>query len=278
MLAVVGSSARFQPELAVRPVIDSAAPESRSPRSWCPKRRRRWRPEPGRRPEFPHAGSLRRRDRGGCRAPRADGRGVPPVAPAEDARARRARGRSTARPARHPAGARGRARCRHRRGDPRCRSPIRLPSRSCPPRSRTRPMRAASRSTSATMRRCWPRSEHARDVADGASHSRAQRAGAADDRGRRRGAGRLSGRPRCRTAGDGGERRRADRDRARPQPAPRAGRSRHGARDACRVARFAPLAGYRGRPAGDLEALAQAIVALSQLATIRPSPRPRSTR
>ena len=38
VLAVVGSSARFHPELAVRPVIDSANAANRSRRSWCRKR------------------------------------------------------------------------------------------------------------------------------------------------------------------------------------------------------------------------------------------------
>ena len=39
-----------------------------------------------------------------------------------------------------------------------------------------------------------------------------------------------------------------------------------------------PLAGYRGKPTGDLAALAQAIVALSRLADDEQSPRPRSIR
>ena len=43
VVAVVGSSARFHPELAVKPIIDSAGAESRSRRSSCPKRPRRWR-------------------------------------------------------------------------------------------------------------------------------------------------------------------------------------------------------------------------------------------
>ena len=68
VLAVVGSSARFQPELAVRPVIDSAnaakpiaaflVPEAPEALAHA---------ERGRRAELPHAGSLRRRHRGGAR-------------------------------------------------------------------------------------------------------------------------------------------------------------------------------------------------------------------
>ena len=56
--------------------------------------------------------------------------------------------------------------------------------------------------------------------------ARRTRAGAAHGRGARRGAARLSRRPRCRPAGHAGGGRRADRDRARPQPAAGAGRSR----------------------------------------------------
>ena len=44
VLAVVGSSARFQPELAVRAGHrQRAMPQSRSRRFSCPRRRRRWR-------------------------------------------------------------------------------------------------------------------------------------------------------------------------------------------------------------------------------------------
>jgi acetate---CoA ligase (ADP-forming) len=39
-----------------------------------------------------------------------------------------------------------------------------------------------------------------------------------------------------------------------------------------------PLAGWRGLPKGDLDALARAIVAVSRLAAWRRSRRPRSTR
>ena len=99
-----------------------------------------------------------------------------------------------------------------------------------------------------------------------ARRARHPRAGAADGRRRRRGPDRLPRRPRRGAAGDGGDRRRHDRDRARPQPAARSGRRPHRPRDAGRVARLAAASGYRGRPAGDLGALAQAVAALSRLA------------
>jgi hypothetical protein len=41
--SVVGSSARFHPELAVRRSSTARAPPNRSRRFWCPKRRTRWR-------------------------------------------------------------------------------------------------------------------------------------------------------------------------------------------------------------------------------------------
>ena len=73
VLAVVGSSARFHPELAVRPMIDSAnaakpiaaflVPEA--PEALAQLAR-------GRRAELPHAGSLRGCHRGGARAARAE--------------------------------------------------------------------------------------------------------------------------------------------------------------------------------------------------------------
>ena len=44
VVPVIGSSARFYPDLAVKPIIDSAGPgRSRSRCSWCPRRRTRWR-------------------------------------------------------------------------------------------------------------------------------------------------------------------------------------------------------------------------------------------
>ena len=82
-----------------------------------------------------------------------------------------------------------------------------------------------------------------------ARRARHPRAGAADGRRRRRGPDRLPRRPRRGAAGDGGDRRRHDRDRARPQPAARSGRRPHRPRDAGRVAR--PAALHRlSRPAG----------------------------
>ena len=41
VVAVIGSSARFYPDLAVKPIIDSAGSKNRSRRSWCPRRRTR---------------------------------------------------------------------------------------------------------------------------------------------------------------------------------------------------------------------------------------------
>jgi hypothetical protein len=52
----------------------------------------------------------------------------------------------------------------------------------------------------------------------------------------------------------------------RPQPAPCAGRSADRHAMIAEVKAFATLKGFRGKPAGDLDALAKAIVALSQLA------------
>ena len=75
------------------------------------------------------------------------------------------------------------------------------------------------------------RSAARRDRRKSSSATKARpRAGAADDRGPRRGADRLSRRPRRRPAGDAGGRRHPRRNPPRPQPAARAGRSRRGAR------------------------------------------------
>ena len=77
VVAVVGSSARFLPELAVKPIIDSASckqadrglPGAGRARCAGPARRCR-------RAELPHAGGLRRRHRGGAQAARAEACGV----------------------------------------------------------------------------------------------------------------------------------------------------------------------------------------------------------
>ena len=127
VLAVVGSSARFHPELAVRPMIDSANAAKPIAAFLVPEA-----PEAlarlarGRRPELPHAGSLRGRDRGGAGAARAEARGRG-AAGRRRSRARRARGLCAARPARRSARAGGRARRRRSRRRPPCPSAIRSP-------------------------------------------------------------------------------------------------------------------------------------------------------
>jgi acetate---CoA ligase (ADP-forming) len=73
-----------------------------------------------------------------------------------------------------------------------------------------------------------------------AGHAGCPRAGAAHDRGPRRSPRRLSRRPRRWPVDHGGGWRRAHRDRTRPQPAPRSGRSRRRARDDRRGARPRP--------------------------------------
>ena len=120
--------------------------QSRSRRSWCPRRPRRWRGLP--RPAC-RASTRRRpaptRSRRRCarRAPRPI-----EVAVARSVRqrphARRARSLCAARPARRAARAGGRARCDDHAGARPALSPIRSRSRRCRPRSRTRPMPAAS--------------------------------------------------------------------------------------------------------------------------------------
>jgi hypothetical protein len=121
VLAVVGSSARAQPEMTVRPIIDSAgagkplaaflAPDA--PEALAAL-------EPRGRAEFPHARGLRRRDRRRAGA-------APPRRFASCARGRRA-GEATAMldelaagrcsSASASRGAVGRARCRHRQAPP----------------------------------------------------------------------------------------------------------------------------------------------------------------
>ena len=76
------------------------------------------------------------------------------------------------------------------------------------------------------------------------------RAGAADDRRHRRGADRLSRRSRGRPAGDGRGRRHPDRDLPRPQPAARAGRPRHRQGDDRRGARLRGACGLPRPPEG----------------------------
>ena len=188
--------------------------------------------EPRRRAEFPHARSLRRRHRrGACAACSAAGDGT-----RARHRPRAADACSTSsRPARCSTGSasRGRHRSRSTPASPTrrcCPFAIRSRSRFSPPRSRTRPMSAASCSESPTAKALLAAvRKHPRE------RRRTNARGARVDRvlvqpmmsGPRRGSGRLSRRPRRRAAGHGGGRRRACRDRARPQPAPGAGRSRH---------------------------------------------------
>ena len=198
VVTVVGSSARFYPDLAVRPIIDSAdaakpiaaflvpeAPQARAElakagvANFCT-------PEAcadavaaalSRRLPRPIAtvgGAARYRD--GCARRRR---------PA----ARRARGLRRARPRRRAAGAVGRARHR-RRGAAACRSPIRSPRRCSPPRSRTSRMSAASCSASPTRRRC----RRDRRRCGRGRRQAAARPGPADDHRPRRGPDRLPGR------------------------------------------------------------------------------------
>ena len=153
VLAVVGSSARFHPELAVQPIIDSAGAAKPIAAFLVPEA-----PEAlarlsrSRRAELPHAGSLRRCHRGGARAARAEA--------GRRAAAHGGGGRVLDELEAYAlldrlgirAHLRSRSTRRSRRRPP-CLSPIRWPSRSCRPKLRTRPKRAASRSTCPTATR-----------------------------------------------------------------------------------------------------------------------------
>ena len=155
VLAVLGSSARAQPETTARPIIESAAAGKPLTAFFAP--------------EAPEALAMLSRA------------GIPnfhgPEACADAIAAalrRRAPRRSAARPRssagdarlldelaagalldqhRHRSGSRHCARCRHHRRYLGCRFPIRLQSRFFLARSHTRPMPAASCSTSPTTRR-----------------------------------------------------------------------------------------------------------------------------
>ena len=168
ILAVVGSSARFHPELAVEPIVDSAGAAKPIAAYLVPDAPAgAGHAERGRRAELPHAGGLRRRDRGGAAAACAAAAACYPTAhswrngqPGRDARLTAAAACSTSSTPHadssgigHSARAVGGARRRPRRARRPCRSPIRSPSRRCRPRSRTRPTPAASCSASRTARR-----------------------------------------------------------------------------------------------------------------------------
>ena len=233
MLAVIGSSARAQPEMTVRPIIESAGAGKPLAAFFVPE-------APQALAMLSRAGVPNFRTPEACadaiaaalvaaRAPRRTV-GSPPAPP--DAATRRlldeleagalldrlgiARAPSVALDAGIAAAAaaalslsgRRQGSVRRDRAQDRCR---RRRARRC---RRRRRCIAAIRQIRATV------AERA------ARHARRARAGAADDRRRRRGARRLPRRPRRRPAGDGGDRRRLDRDRARPQPAARAGRRR----------------------------------------------------
>ena len=157
VVVVVGSSARFYPDLAVKPIIDSAGAGKPIAAFLVPE-------APDALARLAAAGVPSFHTPEACadavaaalqrRAPRPiEVRSRKPAGTARDAR--RAGGLCAARP---------RSACRARRRSrsmptsrrrPPCPLPIRSRSRRCRPRSRTSPMSAASCSMSATTRRCW---------------------------------------------------------------------------------------------------------------------------
>ena len=144
VVVVVGSSARFYPDLAVKPIIDSAAARSRSRRSWCPRRPMRWRVWPPR-----ACRTFTRRRLAPMRSPPRCGvtrRGRPKCGHAS--RPAQAGCWTSSRPmaCSTASACRMRRRSRSMQRSPRrppCPSPIRSWSRRCRPRSRTSPMSAA---------------------------------------------------------------------------------------------------------------------------------------
>ena len=184
VLAVLGSSARAQPEMTVRPIIESAAAGMPLAAFFAPEA-----PEAlamlsrGGRSEFPRPRSLRRRHCRGAPQTCAATRGATLAAIGRRwSHARRARGRRAARSARHRAGSLDCPEGRHHAG---AAAAVSLSGRSQgafrrdPPQDRCRRRRA---------RRRRRRGPHVRDRAHprercraGARHPRRQGAGAAHD-------------------------------------------------------------------------------------------------
>ena len=225
--------------------------------------------QPRRGAEFPHARSLRRCHRRRARAAPAAGDRPASLSAGLRRRAhpRRARGRRAARPPRHRARAGGRARRRHHAG---AGAPFPLSGRG---QGSLRRDRAQDR-----RRRCGPRCRRRRG------------AGRRDPKDLRRVAERRPGarvarvlvQPMAAGLGEALVGYRVDRDVGPLIMVAAGGVLAEIVRDRslrlapvdfataremiAEVRGFVPLAGYRGKPAGDLDALARAIVALSQLA------------
>ena len=273
VVVVVGSSARFYPDLAVKPIIDSAGAAKPIAAFLVPEAPDALaRLAAAGRAEFPHAGGLRRRRRGRAAAARA----------AADRGAARPSGRRGphARRTRSLCAARSASACRTRRRSrsmPSIKQAPALPF-AYPVAVKALSAKIAHKSDVGGVRvECARRSRAARGHRQNpAGHQCRSRAGAADD---------CRASARCligyRVDADvgplvmlaaGGILAEIHRDRSlRLAPVDLAeAKAMIG-----EVAALKALAGYRGKPPGDLDALAQALVALSQLAVAR---RPRRRR